>query len=50
MSCLVPCEGWFGCRRLGANWLQRLDLNMDNFTTVTGDAVMYRGVIGNSCT
>jgi hypothetical protein len=30
--------------------LQRLDLNADNYITVAGDALLYRGMIGQSCT
>jgi hypothetical protein len=30
--------------------MQRLDLNMDNFITAGGDALLYRGKIGQGCT
>jgi len=33
-----------------ANWLQRLDLNADNYITVGGDMLMYTGRIGETCT
>ena len=40
--------------RIGAtpgapNWLQRLDINADNYITVGGDVLKYRGMIGKTC-
>jgi Tol biopolymer transport system component len=32
------------------NWLQRLDLNMDNYITVGGDVLLIAAMFGESCT
>ena len=31
-------------------WMQRLDLNMDNFITMAGDVFLFRGMLGKTCT
>jgi len=30
--------------------VQRLDLNVASYLSVVGDVLMYRGIIGESCT
>ena len=43
-------SGRMGAAPGSPEWWQRLDLNADSAITVVGDALLYRDMIGESCT